>query len=55
MEPDDVQVVLVTWEDIFIPELAPLALATLDDYEDWELQVQIAATAIYASNFLNLN
>ena len=55
MEPDDIQIRHLAWEDVYIPELADSALATVNEYADWELQVQIAAHAIYVANFLNLN
>lgn len=55
MEPDDIQIASVTWDDIYIPEMARQALDTANQYADWELEVQIAAHAIYCANFFNLN
>ena len=55
MEPDDIQIRHLAWEDLYIPELAEAALATADQYEDWELEIQIRAHAVYCANFLNPN
>ena len=55
MEPDDIQIRHLAWEDLYIPELVEAALATVAQYEDWELEIQIRAHAVYCANFLNPN
>ena len=55
VEPDDIQIRHLAWEDLYIPELVEAALATADQYEDWELEIQIRAHAVYCANFFNPN
>jgi len=43
------------YEDWFRPDVGQLVIELLDQYEDWELEVIIAAEAHYALNFLNPN
>jgi len=43
------------YDDWFRPEVAQLVIDTVASVADWELEVVIAAQAIYASNFLSPN
>lgn len=55
VEPDDIQIASVTWDDIYIPEMAWQALDTANQYADWELEVQITADAMLARDLINPN
>ena len=55
MEPDDIQIHTLAYDDLYIPELASDVLATICTYADWELEVQIAADAMCALDDINPN
>jgi len=43
------------YDDWYRPDVGQLVIELLDQYDDWELEVIIAAEAVYALNFLNPN
>ena len=55
MEPDDIQIHTLAYDDLYIPELVECVTLTLATYADWELEVQIAADAMLAFDHLNPN
>lgn len=49
---EPIQVIFGHYDDWFRRDLVPDLLAAVNEYADWELEVIIAAEAVYAENFL---
>lgn len=54
-DDEPIQVVIGYYDDWYRPDLAHFVLLATQGYEDWEHEAIIAAHAVYAEQFLNLN
>lgn len=54
-ENEPIAVVFGYYDDWFRPDIAPHVITAVMGTDDWELEVVIAAEAVYASNFLSPN